>query len=394
MTSEVRSKAQSGTVSIEVESLSKFYGDFKAIDGVSFQIHTGEIVGFLGPNGAGKTTTMKILTCFMGSSSGRARVAGYDVSTDSIEVRKRVGYLPETVPLYSDMIVYDYLKFVAQMRQVESSRIHEAIRDTAKVCGLSHMISRPIRELSKGYRQRVGLAQALIHKPEVVILDEPTSGLDPNQIIEIRDLIKEIGKEKTIIFSTHILQEVAAVCDRVLVIDKGRLIADGTVDELERKVRRNEMYVVTLAEVGAQKHEASKIEALLRGIGPVSKVEHLQTRGREMTFLITASRGADLRHDIFRLAETQSLALLELQREQLSLEDIFRALTGDVEQVNVERRAKIIGVRSRGGLDVDGATPTPIAQEVASAAAEEVEEVEEAAEAEEVPVAATDEKEA
>ena len=352
------------SASIEVENLSTFYGDFKALDNVQFKIRAGEIVGFLGPNGAGKTTTMKILTCFMGASSGTVRVAGYDVNEESLEVRKRVGYLPETVPLYKDMIVYDYLKFVAEMRLVPRGKIHDHIKDTAKVCGLSHMINKPISELSKGYRQRVGLAQALIHKPEVVILDEPTSGLDPNQIIEIRDLIKEIGKEKTIIFSTHILQEVAAVCDRVLIIDKGKLIADGNLEELENKVQRDELYVVTLALTsGAQ--SAEELQGLLHGVGPVKNVEHLQSRGREMTFLITAKRGADLRHDIFRLAETQGLALLELQRERLSLEDIFRALTGDAELAAAERRSKVLASQERGSkLEEEAAAGSPGAENV------------------------------
>jgi ABC-2 type transport system ATP-binding protein len=352
--------------SIEVENLSKFYGEFKALDNVTFTIRAGEIVGFLGPNGAGKTTTMKILTCFMGASSGKVRVAGYDVNDQSLEVRKRVGYLPETVPLYKDMIVYDYLKFVAEMRLVPKGKIHEHIKDTAKVCGLSHMINRSIGELSKGYKQRVGLAQALIHKPEVVILDEPTSGLDPNQIIEIRDLIKEIGKEKTIIFSTHILQEVAAVCDRVLIIDKGKLIADGNLEELERKVQRDELYVVTLALVGASQ-SADELQALLHKVGPVKKVEQLSARGRELTFLITAERGADLRHDIFRLAETQGLALLELQRERLSLEDIFRALTGDADLAAAERRSKVLASKQRSTeLDPSGGEPTEASGQAAS----------------------------
>ncbi len=334
-------------VSVEVEGLSKLYGDFKALDNVSFKVRAGEIVGFLGPNGAGKTTTMKILTCFMGASAGQAKVAGYDVASQSLEVRKRVGYLPETVPLYKDMIVYDYLKFIAEMRQVPGGQIHQAIKDTAKVCGLSHMINRHIRELSKGYKQRVGLAQALIHKPEVVILDEPTSGLDPNQLVEIRDLIKEIGKEKTIIFSTHILQEVAAVCDRILIVDKGKLIADGTVEDLERRVRREEHYIVTLSSQGEQQPEADKIAGMLSNTGDVHQAEVLQDRGQEKTFLVTTPRGKDPRYDIFEMAAREGLVMVELQRDRLTLEDIFRSLTGDPEQVNAEKRRKILAQRGR-----------------------------------------------
>jgi ABC-2 type transport system ATP-binding protein len=220
--------------SVVVDGLTKTYGNFKALDRISFAVQPGEIVGFLGPNGAGKSTTMKILTCFMAATEGTAKVAGFDVHADSAEVRKRVGYLPENVPLYDDMLVWDYLTFIAEVRRVPKSQRKARIDEVIGRTGLDNVVHREISELSKGYRQRVGLAQAIIHKPDVLILDEPTTGLDPNQIIEIRDVIKEIGQEKTIIFSTHILQEISAVCDRIVIINRGKLVADGTLGELEQ----------------------------------------------------------------------------------------------------------------------------------------------------------------
>ena len=226
----------SASYSIVVDRLTKTYGDFLALDDISFEVQPGEIVGFLGPNGAGKSTTMKILTCFMAATEGTARVAGFDVHRDSAEVRKRVGYLPENVPLYDEMLVYDYLKFISEVRGVAQSEREARIDEVVERTGLEAVIHREISELSKGYRQRVGLAQAIIHHPDVLILDEPTTGLDPNQIIEIRDVIKEIGEEKTVIFSTHILQEIAAVCDRIVIINRGKLVADGTLEHLQQKV--------------------------------------------------------------------------------------------------------------------------------------------------------------
>lgn len=226
--------------SIAVEGVTKIYGDFTALDQISFKIQPGEIVGFLGPNGAGKSTTMKILTCFMAATQGRATVAGFDVHRQSKQVRSRVGYLPENVPLYDDMIVYDYLNFIAEMREVPRSERRSNLDEAIERTGLTPVIHREIHQLSKGYRQRVGLAQAIIHRPNVLILDEPTTGLDPNQIIEVRDVIKDLGRQNTIIFSTHILQEVTAVCDRIIILNQGRIVADGTLDELERAVAKSE----------------------------------------------------------------------------------------------------------------------------------------------------------
>ncbi len=217
---------------IEVRDLTKYYGDFQALRGISFDVHRGEIVGFLGPNGAGKSTTMKILTCYMAATTGSAKVMNIDVTEDSIGVRARIGYLPESVPLYDQMVVFDYLEHLAELRGVPSSKREAAVTHAVEVCGLGPVVAKKIDELSKGYRQRVGLAQALVHSPDVLILDEPTSGLDPNQIVDIRELIRSIGKEKTVLLSTHILQEIEALCDRVILINGGTVVADGSFEAL------------------------------------------------------------------------------------------------------------------------------------------------------------------
>ena len=227
---------------ILVRNLHKFYGDFEAVKGISFDVKKGEIVGFLGPNGAGKSTVMKILTCYMSATEGEVKVAGKDVYQNPLEVREAVGYQPENVPLYEEMLVIDYLHFMAKMRGVAKEKRADRVDHVAMVCGLNLVMGKPIGELSKGYRQRVGLSQALIHDPPVVILDEPMSGLDPNQIIEIRDLIKKIGKEKTIIFSSHIMQEIEKLCDRVLIIDQGEIVTDSSVSELTAEKPLEEVF--------------------------------------------------------------------------------------------------------------------------------------------------------
>jgi len=217
---------------IIVDNLEKSYDGFQAVNKISFEVQSGQILGFLGPNGAGKTTTMKILTCFMPPTAGTVTIDGLSVTEHSKEIRKKIGYFPEHAPIYADMNVIDYLKFVSDVRGIEKSRQSSAIKHVIEVCNLGDMIQKDIGELSKGYRQRVGLAQAMVHNPDILILDEPTTGLDPNQIVEIRSLIKEIGKEKTVIFSTHILQEVTATCDKVMIINKGKIVAKGSPDEL------------------------------------------------------------------------------------------------------------------------------------------------------------------
>ena len=225
-------KTTNSQKTIDVVDLQKSYGSFQAVKGLSFSVEKGEIVGFLGPNGAGKSTVMKILTCYMSATAGDVRVAGHDVYKDPLAVRRSVGYQPENVPLYEEMVVYDYLMFMAKMRGVARRDRLERIDFVAQTCGLKEVMGRQISELSKGFRQRVGLAQALIHDPPVILLDEPMAGLDPNQIIEIRDLIKDIGREKTVIFSSHILAEAEKISDRILIIDEGRIVADGTLAEL------------------------------------------------------------------------------------------------------------------------------------------------------------------
>ncbi|HOG20599.1 MAG TPA: ATP-binding cassette domain-containing protein, partial [Salinivirgaceae bacterium] len=229
---------------IIVKNLTKTYGQQKAVDNISFHLKQGEILGFLGPNGAGKTTTMKAISCFFAPTAGEITVGGYSVRENPDKVKSMLGYLPESNPLYTDMCVIDYLKYVADMQNVPKEKIRQRIADMINVCGLETEKHKVINELSKGFRQRVGLAQALIHDPEVLILDEPTSGLDPNQIIEIRELIKRIGREKTVILSSHILAEVEATCDRILIINKGVIVADGTYDELSKQATSNEILVV------------------------------------------------------------------------------------------------------------------------------------------------------
>jgi ABC-2 type transport system ATP-binding protein len=310
--------AEDRTPSIEVENLSKSYGDFVALGGISFKVQPGEIVGFLGPNGAGKTTTMKILTCFMAASGGLAKVAGHDVYEESEEVRRKIGYLPESVPLYDDMIVYDYLNFMAEIRGVQKSKRHAAIKRAAELTGLTQMIGREIFELSKGYRQRVGLAQAIIHEPDVVILDEPTSGLDPNQILEIRDLIKEIGREKTVIFSTHILGEVSAVCDRIIVINQGKIVADGTYESLSKQVaEKSRAVLVSFSEV------PEGLEAALRAMTDVSEVVQL---GNHRYRLATEDE-TSVRREVLKQSAEKGWDIVSLEIYRPDLEETFRALT-------------------------------------------------------------------
>jgi ABC-2 type transport system ATP-binding protein len=220
---------------IEIKNLTKKFGQNLVLDNLSFSVAKGEILGFLGPNGAGKTTTMKIITSFWSPTSGSILIGGLDTSSDSLATRRKIGYLPETVPLYEDMRVFEYLKFVAEIRGLDKSQVKARIKEVVITCGLTKVLRQPIEELSKGFRQRVGLAQAIMHEPDILILDEPTTGLDPNQIVEIRDLIKKIGQEKTVIFSTHILGEVSATCNRVIIINNGKIVGQGTPKELEEK---------------------------------------------------------------------------------------------------------------------------------------------------------------
>ncbi len=296
-------------MSIEVEHISKTYGNQKALNAVSFKVNKGEIVGFLGPNGAGKSTMMKILTTYIEASDGVAKVSNFDVKSASKEVQKRVGYLPEHNPLYLDMYVKEYLSFNAGVYKVEKSRIDEVIALT----GLTPEAHKTIGQLSKGYRQRVGLANALLHNPEVLILDEPTTGLDPNQLIDIRHLITSLGKEKTVFLSTHIMQEVEAMCDRVIIINKGEIVADKTLKDL-----RDEKVQTVIVEFDYRVEEA-----FLLKLPKVTKVENTFDFIYEITFSTTE----DMRSHVFDFAHDNQLKILQLNQTNASLESLFRELT-------------------------------------------------------------------
>jgi ABC-2 type transport system ATP-binding protein len=312
---------------IAVRGLTKRYEDFEALKGLDFTIARGEVVGFLGPNGAGKTTTMKILTCYMPQSDGEVRVDGLDVASDSLAVRGRIGYLPESTPLYGDMLVHDYLTHVATIRGVEAGRIPERVKAAAEMCGLKDRLGQAIGTLSKGYKQRVGLAQALVHDPDILILDEPTSGLDPNQIVEIRNLIKRLGENRTIILSTHNLPEVMATCNRILIIHKGRIVADGTAASLE--AREAETQRISLA--FGPGVDGDEVVAAVRGVDSVQGVEVLPSAAPgELHLSVLGARGADPRSALHALTVARGWPLIELHREQLDLEGLFRKLTKEV----------------------------------------------------------------
>lgn len=310
---------------IKVENLKKLYGDFIAVDDVSFEIKKGEIVGLLGPNGAGKTSTMRILTCFLPATSGEVNINGHDAFENPYLVKKSIGYLPESAPLYQDMKVEEYLEFVADIRQIPKSQKKKRIREVAEKTGLAARLRQEISHLSKGYRQRVGLAQALLHDPEVLILDEPTSGLDPNQIIEIRSLIKEIGKEKTIILSTHILSEAEATCDRVLIINKGRIVASGTSQELRSQHKDKALIRVKIE--GEGKGLIKKLEEI-SGVTHILKNDRGVEKGYSM-FEVETESNKDLRKEITQAVVNGGFDLVEVQREGKTLEDVFAQLTGE-----------------------------------------------------------------
>jgi ABC-2 type transport system ATP-binding protein len=301
---------------IKVSGLTKDYGARRAINNVSFDAQQGEIVGFLGPNGAGKTTTMRILTGYMPPSDGEAIVAGYDVVEESLEVRKRVGYLPETVPLYNDMVVFDYLKFMGDLRKVPD--VDERANEVLEMVGLLDRAEGYIGNLSKGMRQRVGLAQALLHRPEVLILDEPTIGLDPNQVVEVRELIREIGKERTVLLSTHLLYEAQNLCDRVLIINKGKIVAEDTTENLQARLIGAERVVVRV------RGEADELSDTIKKVKGVRRVETQDDGAVEFEF----ASGKDLRPEVAKQVIKDGYDLLELRPLGMSLEEIFLELTG------------------------------------------------------------------
>lgn len=299
-------------MSIEVTNLSKYYGEQAAVNDITFSIKKGEIVGFLGPNGAGKSTTMKMITGFIPSSEGTIKVCGKEVSVDAIETRKHIGYLPENNPLYLDMYVKEYLEFVGKIYKLKNVR--ERVKEMIQLVGLEVEQNKKIGMLSKGYRQRVGLAQAIIHNPDVLILDEPTSGLDPNQLVEIRDLIRRIGKEKTVMLSTHILQEVEAICDRVIIIRQGKLVADNLAANLQ---------VATDTQVVFAEFDGAISKQVLSKIPGVSKLEQVNPS----TYLIESESIDDLRKTVAQFAQQNNLLVLTLRTEEKSLEEVFKSLT-------------------------------------------------------------------
>jgi ABC-2 type transport system ATP-binding protein len=312
---------------ITVTELRKSYGDIDALKGISFEVPKGQVVGFLGPNGAGKSTTMKILTGFMAPTSGSVTIDGIDAFADPVGVKARIGYLPESTPLYQDMIVYDYLDYVAEMRGIASSARHGRILEIARLCGASKFIGQEIGTLSKGQKQRTGLAQALIHDPPIVILDEPTSGLDPNQIVEIRALIRELGKNRTIILSTHNLPEVMQTCDRLLIIHEGSIVEDGTPEEIESRRNPNPKIVLRVAAKNGAALEPGLARQQVSQVAGVQRVTADGGKDGVLSLHIDAAGGMDVRPDLYQLAVRHDWTLYELHRDVLDLEAIFRSLT-------------------------------------------------------------------
>ena len=307
---------------VEIKNLTKKFGSTKVLDDISLSVKKGEILGFLGPNGAGKSTTMKIITSFWSPTVGSVKIDGLDVTTQSLRTRAKIGYLPETVPLYDDMRVYEYLKFIAEVRGIKKERIKTRIKEVVGDCGLKKVLRKPIEELSKGFRQRVGLAQAIMHEPDILILDEPTTGLDPNQIVEIRDLIKKIGKEKTVIFSTHILSEVSATCDRVIIINNGKIVSEGSPDELTQKVKGVENIYIKIKGLK---------DAVLQKIKDFENVANVEIKDKESEdiygYNIESKSGIDLREQLSKMVMDNNWSILEFSRKSVSMEDAFRELT-------------------------------------------------------------------
>jgi ABC-2 type transport system ATP-binding protein len=310
---------------IRIEDLSKSFGAVKAVDGVTFEVQQGEILGLLGPNGAGKTTTLRLLSGFLRPDSGTIQVADLDVTDQAGQVRERIGYLPEYNPLYQDLLVYDYLHYIAEMRGILPQDRENRVRDIVARCGLAEVVAKKIGELSKGNRQRVGLAQAIIHDPEILILDEPTAGLDPNQISEIRDLIKQLGKEKTVVLSSHILSEVEATCDRVIIIHQGKVVADGNPRKLQQQAVDESRLYLKLSN-----GKGKNVLAALKQLDQVKDAEPAEDESAEIKgYLVRSSLEHDLRPAIFHLAAKEGWVLYEMRREVISLEDIFKRLTSN-----------------------------------------------------------------
>lgn len=303
---------------IRIKNLSKSYGEHLAVDDISFDVRTGEVLGFLGPNGAGKTTTMKMITNFLQNDSGTIEINGRSITSGW--AKRHIGYLPEHNPLYEDMPVIDYLGFCAALQNVESMDVEPRIRDMIRLCGLNDMKHKKIAELSKGFRQRVGLAQAMIHDPEILILDEPTSGLDPNQIVEIRELIKRLGKQKTVILSTHILPEVEATCDRILIINRGKIVADGTAGTLRNQAQGRQVLQIRI--------QCPEVESAAEALGQLPEVRNAVITNRvECRFELQSEENRQANEAVFHLCAKKGWVLTEMIPYETKLEDIFRDLT-------------------------------------------------------------------
>jgi ABC-2 type transport system ATP-binding protein len=321
----------SSDVMIEASALTKRYGSLRALDKVSFEVHRGEVVGFLGPNGAGKSTTMRILTCFISASAGTAKVHGYDVFDDPLEVRKRIGYLPQRAPLYQDMSVWEYLQFVADMRGLDQSTFKKRMKGIVDVCGLAQVLGKNIGALSHGYRQRVGLGQALVHDPPILILDEPTADLDPNEKAEVIKYIKQIGKERTVLLSTHNLGEVETACARAIIVSKGRVVADGPLDDIRAKSNKVR-YVVMVHEqkafeAGRKPPTAQEVQEALSRLPGAGNVIEMPTDDKAHHFQFMGASGSDIRPELFALIVQKGWLLLEMRRDAQTLEDVFKVLT-------------------------------------------------------------------
>ena len=345
----------SNDVMIYANDLSKSFGSFRALDKINFEVKRGEIVGFLGPNGAGKSTTMRILTCFISPTGGTARVNGHDVFDEPLQVRESLGYLPQRAPLYLEMSVLEYLRFAADLRHLDSELFRKRAKSVVEVCGLAQVLGKEIRHLSHGYRQRVGLAQALIHDPPILILDEPTSDLDPNEKAEFLDYLKQIGQERTVMLSTHNLAEVEASCARAIIVSRGRIVADGPLDEIRAKSGRVR-YVVTIQESAGGKTyrgtgalpKKGEVEDALGKVDGVKKLSEMPTDESAHTYEVVSEQDVDLRPDLFKLVADKGWVLLELHRDSQSLEDVFRNLT-----IGDERRNRHLSAEGTAVQDDD-----------------------------------------
>ncbi len=308
-------------MALAIENLSKLYGTQRAVDNISFEIKTGEVVGFLGPNGAGKSTTMKIITCYMAPTNGTVKLDQFTIDKNADKIKQRIGYLPENNPLYSEMPVIEYLRFCAEIQGVAKENISQRLHEMIDKCGLDREKHKKISELSKGYRQRVGLAQAMIHDPELLVLDEPTTGLDPNQIVEIRNLIKELGKEKTVILSSHILSEVEATCDRIIIINNGRIVADGTSESLRQQAQGQEILHIAIDD--GQK-DWNNVLKKITSLSTVETAKKLEENGK---FSIQSKPENSSRKSVFDLCVENKWYLTEMTGIETKLEDVFRKLT-------------------------------------------------------------------